>query len=173
MTMAQRMITMRKNKGLSQEQLGNQLGVSRQAVSKWESGQVTPDVRYLITMCELFDVSADYLLRGVEVGAPTADPAIKDNVHDQKMERVVFVCGLLCAVAGLGILMLMPLFAELYRDHMFAVWHQALSVASGYITQKPLIYLVVLGSILLIAGAVLLLKRWWTPLLRRIKNIYY
>ena len=51
---------------MSQEQLGEALGVSRQAVSKWESGQTKPDLEAVGKMCELFHLSADYLLLGKE-----------------------------------------------------------------------------------------------------------
>ena len=66
MTLGERIALARKQAGLSQEQLGEQLGVSRQAVSKWESGQTNPDVAYVAEMCRLFGVSSDWLLLGEE-----------------------------------------------------------------------------------------------------------
>ncbi len=66
MELNERIIQARKQAGLTQEQLGEKLGVSRQAVSKWESGQANPDVTYIMEMCSLFDVSADWLLLGRE-----------------------------------------------------------------------------------------------------------
>lgn len=69
MELHERIALARKQAGLSQEQLGEQLGVSRQAVSKWESGQTNPDVAYLSQMCRLFGVSADWLLLGDESAA--------------------------------------------------------------------------------------------------------
>ena len=66
MNMAERIIKLRKQNGLSQEQFGEKLNVSRQAVSKWESGQTTPDLEYIINMCELFNITTDYLLLGKE-----------------------------------------------------------------------------------------------------------
>ena len=59
MTLGERIAQARKLAGLSQEQLGDRLGVSRQAVSKWESGQTNPDVAYVAEMCRLFGVSSD------------------------------------------------------------------------------------------------------------------
>ena len=52
----------RKENNLSQEQLAEQLGVSRQAVSKWESGQSMPDTDKIIQLSQLFHVTTDYLL---------------------------------------------------------------------------------------------------------------
>ncbi|MCI7523552.1 helix-turn-helix domain-containing protein [Roseburia hominis] len=66
MNMADRIQYLRKTKGLSQEELANKVGVSRQAVSKWESGQSTPDIEKIIIMSELFEVTTDYILKGVE-----------------------------------------------------------------------------------------------------------
>lgn len=66
MELNERISLARKNAGLSQEQLGDKLGVSRQAVSKWESGQTNPDVAYIAEMCRLFGVSSDWLLLGEE-----------------------------------------------------------------------------------------------------------
>ena len=59
-----RLAAARKAAGLSQEQLGERLDVTRQAVSKWESGQATPDVLTAARLCEVLQISADYLLLG-------------------------------------------------------------------------------------------------------------
>ena len=66
MELHERIALARKQAGLSQEQLGDKLNVSRQAVSKWESGQTNPDIAYVSQMCRLFGVSADWLLLGEE-----------------------------------------------------------------------------------------------------------
>ena len=65
MTLGQRIQELRKQKGLSQESLGEALGVSRQAVSKWEGDNGIPELDTLITMSRLFDVTVGQLL-GVE-----------------------------------------------------------------------------------------------------------
>ena len=64
MNIAERIIKLRKEAGLSQESLAEHLGVSRQSVSKWESGNVMPDLDKVIAMCDIFDVSTDYLIKG-------------------------------------------------------------------------------------------------------------
>lgn len=61
-----RLYQLRKQKGLSQEELANRLNVSRQTVSKWEVGDSTPDMEKLIAMSDLFDVSLDKLVMGKE-----------------------------------------------------------------------------------------------------------
>lgn len=63
MILADKIIELRKKSGWSQEELAEQLGVSRQAVSKWESASSIPDLERIITMSRLFGVSTDYLLK--------------------------------------------------------------------------------------------------------------
>lgn len=63
MILADKIIDLRKKNGWSQEELANQLGVSRQAVSKWESASSIPDLDKIIRMSDIFGVSTDYLLK--------------------------------------------------------------------------------------------------------------
>ena len=63
MILADKITEERKKNGWSQEELANQLGVSRQAVSKWESAGAIPDLQRILQMSELFGVSTDYLLK--------------------------------------------------------------------------------------------------------------
>lgn len=55
---------LRKNKGLTQTQLGDRLGVSFQAVSKWERGETLPDTAILPDLAEVLETSVDFILRG-------------------------------------------------------------------------------------------------------------
>ena len=64
MNLTERITEQRRIKGWSQEELAYRLGVSRQAVSKWESSQSTPDLERIIQMSELFGVTTDWLLKG-------------------------------------------------------------------------------------------------------------
>lgn len=63
MILAEKIMSLRKRLGWSQEELAHRLGVSRQSVSKWESSSSIPDVTKIVQMSELFDVSVDYLLK--------------------------------------------------------------------------------------------------------------
>lgn len=64
MGISEKIQQLRKSNGLSQEQLAEQLNVSRQAISKWESGVSFPDIEKIVLISELFSVSTDYLLKG-------------------------------------------------------------------------------------------------------------
>ncbi len=66
MNLSDRIQYLRKVRGISQEGLADQLGVSRQAVSKWESEQSMPDLDKIISMSDYFEVTTDYLLKGME-----------------------------------------------------------------------------------------------------------
>ena len=63
MNISDKILKLRKEKGMSQEMLAEALGVSRQSVSKWESGTALPDTDKIIAMSELFGVSTDYILK--------------------------------------------------------------------------------------------------------------
>ena len=66
MNIADRIQSLRKQKGMSQIELADAIGVSRQAVSKWESEQTIPDLDKIVAMSEIFGTTTDYLLKGIE-----------------------------------------------------------------------------------------------------------
>lgn len=74
MILAEKIMTLRKRAGWSQEELAAQLGVSRQSVSKWEGAQSVPDMQKVVQMSRLFGVTTDYLLKE-ELGEPEPAPA--------------------------------------------------------------------------------------------------
>lgn len=101
MNMAERIQYLRKTKGLSQEELANKMGVSRQAVSKWESEQSSPDLEKIIIMSNFFGVTTDYILKGME---PVKD---KEQKSKEITSKVLFISstafvaiGLFCAFGG-------------------------------------------------------------------------
>lgn len=74
---ANRLVTLRKEKGFSQEQLAEKIGVSRQAVSKWERSEASPDTDNLIMLARLYEVSLDELLRTEdEIPQPELEEAV-------------------------------------------------------------------------------------------------
>ena len=64
MTIGERLLNLRKEKNISQEELADILGVSRQTISKWELDQTTPDFDKLVPLCEYFGITSDELLTG-------------------------------------------------------------------------------------------------------------
>lgn len=70
--LGEKLYQLRRSRGLSQEQLAERIGVSRQTISKWEGGLSTPDLEKLIALADCFAVSLDSLVR--EEVAPAPEP---------------------------------------------------------------------------------------------------
>ena len=95
MTLGERIAEKRKENGLSQEALGEELGVSRQSVYKWESGSGLPEIEKLIAMSRLFGVTIGWLL-GVEETPPTPEPAQPSDsgeLTEQQLRMVEEIVG--------------------------------------------------------------------------------
>lgn len=91
MIFADKLISLRKKAGWSQEELAAQLNVTRQSVSKWESAQSVPDIERILLMSRLFGVSTDYLLKD-ELGepeyiAPADEVSDADSVRHVTLEQ--------------------------------------------------------------------------------------
>lgn len=88
---------LRKVKNISQEELANELSVSRQTISKWESDTVSPDINNIEMISNFFEVSTDYLING------------KENKTSTKQNNVwiilCFIIGII-AIIGTSILMI-------------------------------------------------------------------
>ncbi|MGL9892028.1 hypothetical protein IGJ19_000159 [Enterococcus sp. DIV1368b] len=95
MVMPERIQHLRKTKGLSQEELADTMGVSRQAVSKWESGQSTPDLEKIILMSEFFGVTTDYILKGIE----TVEN--KDEQSKEIISKILYISSTAFVAIGL------------------------------------------------------------------------
>lgn len=74
MTLGEKITRLRKERGLSQEELSSVLNVSRQAVSKWETGDATPDVERVVALAEYFGVTTDWLLRDIDAPQKSVAP---------------------------------------------------------------------------------------------------
>lgn len=94
MNISDRIQSLRKAKGITQEQLADAVGVSRQAVSKWEAEQSVPDLERVVAMAEYFDVTIDYLLRGIE-------PAPKRDSGSRVSPRTMCIIATALDAAGL------------------------------------------------------------------------
>ena len=83
MEFQQRLYDLRKKAGLSQESLADLLGVTRQAVQKWEAGTSRPDMDNLTALARYFNVTLDYLVTGQEPPAPQASTTIVNNYYQR------------------------------------------------------------------------------------------
>ena len=75
MNIGEKIYNLRKKKNLSQEELASVLNVSRQTISKWETGESSPDVDKIVPLCNFFEISTDEFLKG------------KDIVYERKLTK--------------------------------------------------------------------------------------
>ena len=86
MLLADKIVTLRKRAGWSQEELAAQLGVSRQSVSKWEGAQSVPDMDKVVQMSRLFGVTTDFLLKDE---LSEEEPAPEGGVNHSAMQALL------------------------------------------------------------------------------------
>ena len=87
MKLAEKLFELRKEKGWSQEKLAEQINVSRQSISKWESGQVFPEIEKIIELSKIFQVTTDYLLLD-ENSEKTSTEVILEEDKDKYYKEV-------------------------------------------------------------------------------------
>lgn len=85
MEFSEKLLTLRKAKNLTQEELAERLNVSRQSVSKWESGQAVPELDKIVAMSTVFDVTTDYLLKSSEID----DLSVKTEMLEKQQEQML------------------------------------------------------------------------------------
>lgn len=85
MEFSEKLITLRKGRDLTQEQLAEQLNVSRQSISKWESGQVIPEVEKIVELSKAFNVTLDYLLKPSEID----ELSVKTDMLEQQQKQLL------------------------------------------------------------------------------------
>lgn len=84
---SEKLLELRRREGLSQEQLADRLGVTRQSVSKWESGTAVPELTKLVALSDLFSVSVDYLVK--DYMEETEFPVPETSPSTAKLEEQV------------------------------------------------------------------------------------
>ena len=86
MNFSEKLLTLRKANELTQEQLAEKLDVPRQSISKWESGQATPELDKIVALSAIFNVTTDYLLKSSEID----DLSVKTEMLE-KQQQLMFV----------------------------------------------------------------------------------
>lgn len=160
MTFGEKLLKMRKARGWSQEDLAEKLGVSRQAVSRWEAGTAKPDADKIIGLCDLFGVSADYLLREDYSGERTVIPEKRPT---RKWNVGKILLGLYAVLSGGGLFVLKflssidpkPWFRHIYRDGKRLTQYLGAGMLS-YVMNYNLEWLLVLAWAGVAAGLVLI-----------------
>ncbi|KEI91000.1 helix-turn-helix domain-containing protein [Clostridium botulinum] len=82
MAFSNKLYSLRKQKGLSQDELGSKLNVSRQTISKWELGETTPELEKLIALGDFFEISLDELVMDVKAKESTkTEPLVMNGLE--------------------------------------------------------------------------------------------
>lgn len=83
-----KLYNLRKQRGLSQEELANRLNVSRQTISKWEVGESTPDMEKLVALSDLFEISLDELVMD-KIPAHVGETSSKSDIVNVLNDKVI------------------------------------------------------------------------------------
>lgn len=129
MNFSEKLLTLRKAKDLTQEQLAEKLDVSRQSISKWESAQASPDLEKIVALSAVFDVTTDYLLKSSEID----DLSVKTEMLEKQQQAILVreqrrqqIFG--CAMYSAAIYLLF--FAVYFIGHFyFEIWNMSVIFA--------------------------------------------
>ena len=129
MTFGEKLQRLRQQKGLSQDALSEMLGVTRQAVSKWERDETMPEVEKVLRISEIFGVSLDRLLK--DEPEPTYEPQkSKEKKRDlgkqisDLIETKWYYLGLALAVWGIvDLIQQLPVMLFLVSTHVFSIFN--------------------------------------------------
>lgn len=152
MVLSEKLYELRKKVGLSQEQLAEQLGVSRQAISKWESGKAIPESDTLISISKYFKVTLDFLMK--EDDPYTFKPVVvKENTQPETNSgREKHIIGIVSCIGGIVCLIVWGLVSILIPPTSDKISESSMITIDG----NGIFLIICLVAI--IAGAVLLLK---------------
>lgn len=135
MSLAKKMIELRKQNGLSQQDLADRLGVSRQAISRWETGAVQPLADSVKSLAQVFQVSTDYLLND-DLDTPTPPPTAQPAPPQEKPTPTRKHRKWLLALAALAAAALLVLVTAVATAH-YLQWKERQPVpASEMLTEK-------------------------------------
>lgn len=107
MNMADRIQYLRKTKGISQEELADKVGVSRQAVSKWESGQGKPEIDNIIKLTKIYNVSSDYILLGIGNNENTF--VVEKKKINKEYSKTISIIAIIAATSIIAVLFITAL----------------------------------------------------------------
>lgn len=151
MALSEKIYELRKKSALSQEQLAEQLGVSRQAISKWESGKAVPETETLISISDFFDVSLDYLIKEE---TSIAENTLNLEVHEAETTRgrEKHILGIAICIIGVVSLIVWGMVSMFMPSASEQMGTSSMITIDG----NGIFLLICLAAI--IAGAILLLK---------------
>jgi len=166
MTMGEKILNMRKARGWSQEELAEKIGVTRQAVSRWESGSAKPDADKIIAVCDLFGVSADYLLRESYAGEGPAPTEVSPKNDKHYLLNAGQIFGMLLVALAIVMVFVVAMLASIYPHtmHMNGVDYRGFV---GYIMCNDLEWLMYVCGGMASVGLLLFCWTWIVAFCKR------
>ena len=149
--LSEKIYKLRRKSGLSQEQLAEKIGVSRQAISKWEGGSSTPELDKLMALSEFFNVTIDELTSEQDINADTVDKerkTVRDSGKSTESKIGIGMC-----LMGAACLCLFGIFM-LIQPSAFSQINE-----SSVITLNGTGILVILFVLFMVIGMVMILKK--------------
>lgn len=156
MSLAKRIAACRKQAGLSQEKLAERMGVSRQTISRWETGEARPDLEKFEQLCGVFSVSADALLFG------TQSPTQPDDGEQSRRAKARFRMAAAVVLAAAGVLLVAAalLFALMESQQPYQSWYTVLGPYASHLFCTWRVWLLVLGMGMAGAGGVCIRREY-------------
>lgn len=131
----ERLAALRQGGGYSQEQIAMQLGVTRQAISRWERGESIPDIDNLVSLAGVYQTSVDELL-GVTEGSDATHEKEPSGIVRHRNTFVVIACIVLLLTGALFALMYKPVQLGFMRGEIVSVVHPAAGYTSNELVVK-------------------------------------
>lgn len=162
MTLSEKIYELRRQSGMSQEELAERLKVSRQSISRWENGSAQPDASNLSQLAKLFNVTADYLINE-EYNSDTDVPIVKNTEIQAKKKilKILGACITLFGLIGNFVIYILSRFVKVPISNItynnagekIYVWDGATGYSYQYFIQEHhLLFLVILFWLLVVTG---------------------
>lgn len=147
MTLSEKLYSLRRKQGLSQEALAEKLDCSRQVISKWENGTTIPDAEMLQKYSELFGVSIDYLVKE-DIEKPTS---VQPTGKKDGNKKLLGILGLVLSLMGCVSLIVFGAISVLGSETADKIAQSSMIVIDGtFIAMVISVLFVVLGAVILI-----------------------
>lgn len=170
MKFADKILTLRKQRGMSQEELAGNLNVSRQAISRWEMGTAQPDVSNILQLSKLFHVTTDYLLNDeCEQQLDMSKKEDSETVDEKTRRKKIGILILFIGLVGNFVIYLFSRFIEVLIPYItevdgrrFYEWGKLKGHSYYYFVQEyDLEFLTVLFYLCIVLGIGIFFMEQW------------
>lgn len=154
MSIGEKIQQLRKVSGLSQEQLAEMIGVSRQAISKWETDQSVPEVEKILVLSRVFSISTDELLgNNISINAEVSTPQLEE-IAIINVKKRQFTLGWITLLLGLVMLICDFFMLKIiqYNDKQNLSYFYDDSHLLKYAEQQPMSTIIIITTVIIVIG---------------------